>query len=217
MGAWWPFGATHTPAKSPSSENHRLSPASPPPTGTTSVPDEASSPTKPLSRDEQAQAELDELIRTLNTPDLRAATVRSSVTNTAETGLASTTDAEDSLYPSTLSCRAAFDSAYYCQSLGGQFNAVYRFGTLKSCSDHWAQWRFCMRLKTVPEEQKAERVQRWYKEREAKVRAGRNSEEVWSIRKGDGDVVIGAFSRDPDEADEVPYAKPKKKLDGEVE
>lgn len=209
MGAWWPFGTSKTPA--PQKLENKTDFAAPPPprASNTSTTVEVPAPTRSLSRDEQAQAEFDELIQTLNASESPRVPVSTTInTRPPET--------EESLYPSTLSCRAAFDSAYYCQSLGGQFNAVYRFGTLQSCSDHWAQWRFCMRLKTEPEEQKAERVQRWYKEREAKVRAGRNSEEIWNIRKGEGDVVLGAFCRDPDDADEVPYAKPRKKSDREV-
>jgi hypothetical protein len=34
----------------------------------------------------------------------------------------------EALYPRQMSCRQAFDQAFYCQSLGGKFNDIYRYG-----------------------------------------------------------------------------------------
>ncbi|KAF2866910.1 hypothetical protein BDV95DRAFT_443293, partial [Massariosphaeria phaeospora] len=85
-------------------------------------------------------------------------------------------------YPRTMSCRAAFDSAFYCASLGGHFNDIYRYGTLRACSEHWADWRFCMALKNRSADAAAEAVQQRYRDKEAKVLEGPNSEEVWTRR-----------------------------------
>ncbi|KAF2488494.1 hypothetical protein BU16DRAFT_427512, partial [Lophium mytilinum] len=96
----------------------------------------------------------------------------------------------DSLYPSTMSCSAAFDSAFYCQSLGGKFNDIYRYGELRSCSEHWASFWFCMRSKSLGAEERARKVQEHYREKAARVKAGRSSEDVWEVR---GEPVVGAF------------------------
>jgi hypothetical protein len=93
-----------------------------------------------------------------------------------------------------MSCRAAFDSAFYCSSLGGHFNDIYRYGQLRSCSDHWNDFWFCMRVKNSynPRETKERMVQDRYREKEDKVRSGPSSEDVWRVR-GEGERVEGAF------------------------
>jgi hypothetical protein len=96
--------------------------------------------------------------------------------------------------PRTMSCRAAFDSAFYCSSLGGHFNDIYRYGQLRSCSDHWNDFWFCMRVKNSynPRETKERMVQDRYREKEDKVRSGPSSEDVWRVR-GESERVEGAF------------------------
>ncbi|KAF2642662.1 hypothetical protein P280DRAFT_380544, partial [Massarina eburnea CBS 473.64] len=84
--------------------------------------------------------------------------------------------------PTTMSCRAAFDSAFYCTSLGGHFNDIYRYGSLRSCSEHWADWRFCMSLKSYSSEAQANAVQDLYREKERKMKEKPNSENVWRKR-----------------------------------
>jgi hypothetical protein len=96
-----------------------------------------------------------------------------------------------------MSCRQAFDNAFYCQSLGGQFNNVYRYGQLKDCSTHWSEFWFCMRTKNKSEESKAELIQEWYRKKEDKYRTGPSSEDVWTERK---ERLERAFDMDPDEA-----------------
>jgi hypothetical protein len=95
-----------------------------------------------------------------------------------------------------MSCRATFDSAFYCSSLGGHFNDIYRYGQLRSCSDHWNDFWFCMRTKNSYSGQhvKERMVQDRYRQKEEKLRSGPNSEDVWS-RRGEGEEVRGAFSR----------------------
>jgi hypothetical protein len=101
-----------------------------------------------------------------------------------------------------MSCRAAFDSAFYCSSLGGHFNDIYRYGQLRSCNDHWNDFWFCMRTKNSYSGQdvKERMIQDRYREKEDKLRSGPNSEDVWSKRER-GEEVRGAFTRPMSEAE----------------
>lgn len=93
-----------------------------------------------------------------------------------------------------MSCRAAFDSAFYCSSLGGHLNDIYRYGQLRSCSEHWADFWFCMRTKnnyTGPEV-KERLIQERYAEKERKLKGMPNSEDVW-VRRGPGEEVKDPF------------------------
>lgn len=87
--------------------------------------------------------------------------------------------------PTTLSCRDAFDYAWHCQTPGSQFNAVYRYGTMKNCSELWDDFWFCMRTKSFSPEMKAEAVKEYYrKKEEAKYGGGQpSSEDVWESRE----------------------------------
>lgn len=108
----------------------------------------------------------------------------------------STPDDLDPHLPRSMSCRAAFDSAFYCSSLGGHFNDIYRYGQLRSCSDHWNDFWFCMRTKNSYSGQdvKERMVQERYREKEDRVKAGPNSEHVWT-KRAPGEEVRGAFGR----------------------
>lgn len=102
--------------------------------------------------------------------------------------------------PTTLSCRDAFDYAWHCQSPGGQFTAVYRSGGLRSCSELWDDFWFCMRIKSYGPELKKEAIKEWYREKEREKYDGpgkRSSEDVWESRdqKVEGEV-FGGFRRD---------------------
>lgn len=105
----------------------------------------------------------------------------------------------DALYPRTMSCRQAFDQAFYCQSLGGKFNDIYRHGHLNSCSEQWGAFWFCMRVRQYAEEDKQEVIKNYYKDREERRKKEfGSSEDVWDIRtKG----VQRAFWKDPNEED----------------
>ncbi|KAI7279495.1 hypothetical protein KC343_g1702 [Hortaea werneckii] len=100
------------------------------------------------------------------------------------------------LAPRTMSCRQAFDAAFYCQSLGGKFNDVYRFGKVQDCSEHWGAFWFCMRNRTLPAKDTEEMIAQYYLDRDERRKKERgSSEDVWEIRtKG----VERAFQRDPD-------------------
>jgi hypothetical protein len=85
-----------------------------------------------------------------------------------------------------MSCRQAFDLAWGCNSLGGQWNAVFRNGEMRSCADHWDDFWFCMRTKSYTGQLKADAVRQHYRNKEyAKYYApGRHSsEDVWEARQ----------------------------------
>jgi hypothetical protein len=116
-----------------------------------------------------------------------------------------TTETYDPSLPTTMSCRAAFDSAFYCSSLGGHFNDIYRYGQLRKCSEHWADWRFCMSLSSSSAEGKVRAVQEHYKAKEDKLKGQPNSEDVWR-KRGPGEEVKNPFGRAEEEARRVEEA-----------
>jgi len=92
----------------------------------------------------------------------------------------------ESLLPVEMSCRQAFDLAWSCNSLGGQWNAVYRHGEMKSCSDQWEDFWFCMRQKGSSGPVKEEAVRTHYRNREYEkyyAPGKRSSEDVWEARE----------------------------------
>lgn len=104
-------------------------------------------------------------------------------------------------YPRTMSCRQAFDQAFYCQSLGGKFNDIYRYGALQSCSEQWGAFWFCMRTKSLSEKERGRQIADYYAAREERKRKEfGSSEDVWEIRTR---AVEKAFGKDPDAEDEV--------------
>lgn len=187
------------------------------------IPAQAFTPAPPLSRDEAANAELRALIEAFESED--ATRQRSSSSKLLSSPSCQTPSSSSSssstatfkstfslpeipppltpinatlLYPTTMSCRAAFDAAFYCQSLGGQFNSIYRSGTLRSCSPLWSEFWFCMRTNRISllgEEERKERVRGWYENREREKYGGGkvSSEDVWGKR----DVTVAkAFEGD---------------------
>lgn len=101
----------------------------------------------------------------------------------------------DPTLPRSMSCRAAFDSAFYCSSLGGHFNDLYRYGQLRSCSEHWNDFWFCMRTKNSYSgpEVKERLIQERYAEKEKMLKNKPNSEDVWR-RRGPEEGVVNPFS-----------------------
>ncbi|KAK5998027.1 hypothetical protein PT974_00397 [Cladobotryum mycophilum] len=84
-----------------------------------------------------------------------------------------------------MSCRQAFDLAWSCNSLGGQWNAVYRQGTMRSCSHHWDAFWFCMRTKSYTAGVKEPAVREHYRrlEYEKYYAPGKpSSEDIWEAR-----------------------------------
>ncbi|KAK8086884.1 hypothetical protein PG994_001858 [Apiospora phragmitis] len=102
----------------------------------------------------------------------------------------------ESLLPTTMSCRQAFDAAFYCQGVGSQFHSIYRAGTVRSCSEHWDDFWFCMRNRTASGPRKEENVRDYYRRKEwNKYGPGRlSSADVWESR--DEKVPYGSAFRE---------------------
>lgn len=88
----------------------------------------------------------------------------------------------DSLYPSQISCRSAFDYAMFCQGFSGQFVNVYRYGAFRSCSNHWEDFRLCMRTKNYPEAERKRMIKDHYRNKAVKYKTGPSSEDIWKVR-----------------------------------
>lgn len=95
-------------------------------------------------------------------------------------------------FPTTMSCRDAFDYAWHCNSIGGQLTSVYRDGTARDCSDKWDDWWFCMRTRTYGAQSRADAIRAHYRAREAAKygtvdpatgRLPPSSEDIWASRK----------------------------------
>lgn len=187
-GGWW-WGSQPSPSSEKPGNPIMSTPATP--TDNTS--------TTPLSRDEQSLADLRNLFASID-PE-RAAAATAAVKDKAEKRANAAADEDDdpeSLYPATMKCSSCFDQAYYCSSLGGQMTNIYRYGGMRSCSDLWAQWRFCMRTKAMGAEEKKERIREWEQRKVVKYKLGRSSEDVWHVR----DVPVERpFSKDYDVQD----------------
>ncbi|PNY27789.1 Early meiotic induction protein 1 [Tolypocladium capitatum] len=90
----------------------------------------------------------------------------------------------EALLPTEMSCRQAFDLAWSCNSLGGQFNSVYRYGSMRSCSEHWDDFWFCMRTRSYTDDLKENMIRAHYRDKDhRKYGPGRpSSEDVWESR-----------------------------------
>jgi hypothetical protein len=188
----------------PVTEEISTAPAtSPSPTESKSQ-EEATTYKRALTRDEIAEKELNDLLAEINQESSAQAAAREErkfkrkpnlpTTNAVGATQDTNLSLEDSLYPTQMSCREAFDSAFYCQSLGGQFNALYRYGGIQSCSEHWSAFWFCMRSRSYPEDQKAAMIRDHYKKRALKYKVGPSSEDVWESREKRIDNPEEAFS-----------------------
>lgn len=92
------------------------------------------------------------------------------------------------LYPDTANCRQLFDQAFYCQSPGGQFVNVYRYGSMRDCALHWQDVWWCMRTNRgswMSAEERAWEVRRhaWEKEKLVRRRPQGSADDVWMQRK----------------------------------
>ncbi|KAI9725510.1 MAG: hypothetical protein M1828_003181 [Chrysothrix sp. TS-e1954] len=185
MAWWWssqedasnssvsPVTVTET---SPSEKQHAPS-LSPPSEPTFSSEFDFPEPAKdrPLTRDEQALKELREAFAS------SPITIDGTPKHIAARPPAPSD--EDSFYPSTMSCRQAFDAAYVCSGLAGQARNLYRYGGVRGCDELWYAWRFCIRTKAMDKEEARHRIREWNKSKAARRKLGRNSEEVWEMRR----------------------------------
>lgn len=153
------------------------------------------------TREQQADAELQSFLRELNA-STQATVAEPSPSSTANTPEDTSTKGRpspltDTTYPTTMSCRDAFDYAFHCQSLGGQLTNWYRYGTLRSCSDRWDDFWFCMRTRGYSDEQRAKEITRHFAQKETRYRVAPSSEDVWEQRRP-GEELKNPFMKDPD-------------------
>jgi hypothetical protein len=183
MGWLWSSAAAPADAAAPTPQ--------PQTTSTKQAPPPATTPSQPLTPAQLAEQDLQAALAEFDAENKasapknpifrrtpRAPTEGAPSSATPETEL----NVEDSLYPTTMSCRDAFDAAFYCQSLGGQFNAVYRYGGMQSCSDHWKSFWFCMSSKSYTG-QREDMIKEHYRKKALKYKVGPSSEDVWEGRE----------------------------------
>jgi hypothetical protein len=152
----------------------------------------------PLSRDEIAEKDLRAFFDELEADAKPSSTKYNRVPNTAPPPSQSYSSSPENaplselLLPKTMSCRTAFDAAFYCNSLGGQFNNLYRYGTVRSCSENWNDFWFCMRTRTFSAKEKEEAIMARYREKERmryerhegeEIGVPKSSEDVWRSRE----------------------------------
>lgn len=136
---------------------------------------------RPLTREEESDREL---ISWLKEIQWEAANKKSQ-TSKSQPFLSSTPPQDispHSLYPTEISCRSAFDYAFFCQSFGGQFVNVYRYGTFRSCSNHWQDFWLCMRTRNWDDKDRKKAIQDHYRQKAVKYKTGPSSENVWEVR-----------------------------------
>jgi hypothetical protein len=170
---------------------------------------------KPLSAEEIAEKELHAFLQELDADAhpsskkysrvLRSAPLKATPCQTQIEPSKANGPLSEQLLPTTMSCREAFDSAFYCNSFGGKFNDIYRFGSVKPCSEHWNKFWFCMRTRAWPEKEKETAVRDYYRKVEGKKYEGGSSEDIWKSREkmlGEGEafnVRVEAFAGESDE------------------
>ncbi|TQS34726.1 hypothetical protein Golomagni_04880 [Golovinomyces magnicellulatus] len=120
----------------------------------------------------------------VKTPNLTTSVTTPHLNVSSENNRQALDSISEQLLPTTMSCRDAFDSAYYCASLGGAFTNLYRYGTVRSCSDHWDKFWFCMRTRTYDDKSKQEAIKDYYRKVELSKygKRGTSSEDIWKSR-----------------------------------
>lgn len=147
MAWFWGSSSTDTKPSSPSSQNPTAEPQN-----STSNP-----VSQPQSTESPNPSSIDSFIQNLEEETRIASSKfqrRSQLSSSDETSppIEKTLgQIEDDLLPTDISIRQAFDAAFYCQSLGGKFNDIYRYGELKSCGGHWKDFWFAMRIRSTRE------------------------------------------------------------------
>ncbi|KAL1967270.1 hypothetical protein VTN77DRAFT_3316 [Rasamsonia byssochlamydoides] len=204
MGWWW----SSSPRKDEQQQQSSAQPPSPASLEQAEQPHQPAAvpPKKPMTRDEQVEAEFKELLASfeMGMQDSRNRNSSHAQSNDNAEGAGSNRPnnhppptpasiAPESLYPDTMDCRSAFDYAFFCQSFGGQFVNIYRYGELRSCSEHWNNFWLCMKSKTYPEEQRKEMIRDHYRKKAIKYKTGPSSEDVWEVRT---EPLTNAFQGD---------------------
>ncbi|CZT40717.1 related to EMI1 Protein required for transcriptional induction of the early meiotic-specific transcription factor IME1, also required for sporulation [Rhynchosporium secalis] len=212
MGWLW-----STPSSDSSSAKESSNPAQSQPSKPQQSNSSPAQTTKAVSQEDPAEQELTSFLRELSADTQTSSTKYNRVAKNPPTSTPNlpskpqsqsftpqNTDATlhplaEELLPTTMSCRTAFDEAFYCNSFGGRWNDLYRYGTLKSCSDNWSDFWFCMRTRTYGDAQKEKAIKEHYRQRESakysKELGRESSEDVWRSREGK--VAVGEAFRAP--------------------
>ncbi|KAL3466571.1 hypothetical protein BJX64DRAFT_231421 [Aspergillus heterothallicus] len=189
MGWFWSKSAS-----SPKDESQPIQPLAATPENLSTAPQLQP---RELTREEKADAEFKQLWTSLEN-DINSASASANSSSSTQSSDPNVPPipasiAPDSLYPDTMSCRSAFDYAFFCQSLGGQFVNVYRYGELRSCSEHWENFWMCMKTRTFSEKEKSRLIRDHYRKKAIKYKTGPSSEDVWEVRM---EPVKNAFQGD---------------------
>lgn len=187
MSWWWnskPSSASERPLVNETIQKE--APTLPASHGTAIPPASTAEPVKrALSRDEQSNQELIEFLRDIQA---RSDAEQAERARLKDAGTAAQPEpvhidiSPDSLYPTELSCRSAFDYAMFCQSFGGQFVNIYRYGSFRSCSNHWDDFWLCMRTRNWNKEDRERAIWEHNREKAVKWKTGPSSEDVWEVR-----------------------------------
>jgi hypothetical protein len=133
-----------------------------------------------LTREEQADQEWFSFLKELQA---EASGGHDTNSTSQQQGTSPQTDTSlNSFYPTEMSCRSSFDYAMFCQSFGGQFVNVYRYGDFRSCSNHWDDFWHCMRTRNYSKENREKAIQEHYRKKAVKWKTGPSSEDVWKVR-----------------------------------
>ncbi|OQD79718.1 hypothetical protein PENANT_c045G04553 [Penicillium antarcticum] len=180
MGWLWGSSPSDTPKDTPFTTTTTTT------TTTSAEPSKQNAPPKTLTPGEQADLEWNSILADLRAEETALSQTSGGLTSDGNTSAQSQTPtspiAPESLYQDTMSCRNAFDYAFFCQSFGGQFVNVYRYGELRSCSDHWDNLWLCMKTRTWPENLRKKAILDHNRKKAIKYKTGPSSEDVWDVR-----------------------------------
>ncbi len=88
------------------------------------------------------------------------------------------------------SCTDLFDKWAQCFALGPQLKAIYRYGGVQDCKHKLDDFKFCLTMKGMSQEEKWEEWIRRKAEKSAEKRLGReSSENVWELRRDPNEPV----------------------------
>ncbi|KIX09714.1 uncharacterized protein Z518_00795 [Rhinocladiella mackenziei CBS 650.93] len=182
MGWWWnskPAASGENPLPSSSTQNEEPSPPA--------AAEPIAEPVKrTLSPEEQSNLELMELLKEF---EAQSNAEQDQRTRAKEPGALKQSVpipadiSPDSLYPTEMSCQSAFDYAMFCQGFGGQFVNIYRYGSFRSCSNHWEDFWLCMRTRNWDKQDRAKAIQDHYRKKAVQWKTGPSSEDVWEVRE----------------------------------
>jgi hypothetical protein len=197
MGWWWSSADSHK--SIPPSSGTTPDPSPIPSESTSSTRESTEKPTSIASQNiSKTRQDHDSFLPNLTSQEDAAMKKKGPRTTSFEEDLRyeNATPFQRSMYPSVMSCRQLFDDAMWCRSPGSQLISLYRHGEGRDCSEMWADWRFCMSIKTDNDERRGPAVWQHYYERDSKKYKGKpNSEDVWEART---EPVEKAFWKDPD-------------------